>query len=207
MNPYSDSRFLQSAWQLPQCPVDTGVEVAFAGRSNSGKSSAVNAITGRQGLARASKTPGRTQLINFFELAPAQRLVDLPGYGFAKVPPQMKRHWELLVNGYLQTRQSLAGLVVIMDARHPLSDFDWEMLRWAGERQLACHVLLSKADKLASNEARRILQTVSKEIAAFADAQLFSATAQLGVVEARRWLTEILQGKRKSPAALNHRAQ
>lgn len=200
MYPYSSIRFLQSAWQLGQFPADTGAEVAFAGRSNSGKSSAINAITARQGLARASKTPGRTQLINFFELEPGNRLVDLPGYGFAKVPPQMKHHWEQLVNGYLESRTSLAGLVLVMDARHPLTDFDQVMLEWAAERQLGCHVLLSKADKLSQNEGRRSLQAVLNRIQVFATAQLFSATAKTGLAEARRWLDGILQDKRKSPA-------
>lgn len=200
MYPYSSIRFLQSAWQLGQFPADAGTEVAFAGRSNSGKSSAINAITGRQGVARASKTPGRTQLINFFELQPQQRLVDLPGYGFAKVPPQMKRHWEQLVNGYLETRSSLAGLVLVMDVRHPLSEFDRSMLYWAGERRLLCHVLLSKADKLGNSESRRVLNAVTKECGAFATCQLFSAPAKLGLVEARRWLAEVLEQKRKSPA-------
>lgn len=190
MSRYSAIRFLQSAWQTAQFPPDHGAEVAFAGRSNSGKSSAINAITGRQALARASKTPGRTQLINFFELGPELRLVDLPGYGFAKVPPQMKQHWYELVNGYLSGRQCLAGLIVLMDVRHPLNELDWDMLHWGAERQLACHVLLSKADKLSQAEGRRVLQAVTKEVQALATVQLFSATTKLGLLDARRRLDE-----------------
>lgn len=192
MSRYAAIQFLKSAWQTAQFPPDQGAEVAFAGRSNSGKSTAINVITGRQGLARASKTPGRTQLINFFELDPGLRLVDLPGYGFAKVPPQMKHHWYELVNGYLSQRGCLTGLIVLMDVRHPLNELDWDMLQWGAERQLACHILLSKADKLTPAEGRRTLQKVAKEVEAVATVQLFSATAKLGLIEARRRLDEAL---------------
>ncbi len=128
---YSTVNFLSSAWQAAQFPADIGREVAFAGRSNSGKSSAINAITGRIALARTSKTPGRTQLINFFTLNENQRLVDLPGYGFAKVPPAMQQHWHELMTHYFEHRQSLRCLIILMDSRHPLKDTDWQMLQWA----------------------------------------------------------------------------
>jgi GTP-binding protein len=192
MSRYSAIRFLKSAWETGQFPPDHGAEVAFAGRSNSGKSSAINAITGRQALARASKTPGRTQLINFFELEPERRLVDLPGYGFAKVPPQMKQHWYELVNGYLSQRQCLSGLIVLMDVRHPLNEMDCDILRWGAERQLSCHILLSKADKLGQGEAKRTLQAVTREVQAFATVQLFSAPAKTGLIEARRRLEQAM---------------
>lgn len=192
MSPYSTACYLQGAWQVSQFPSDAGAEVAFAGRSNSGKSSAINAITGRQGLARASKTPGRTQLINFFEVSSNLRLVDLPGYGFAKVPPQMKQHWHELVDGYLTGRASLAGLIVVMDARHPLSDFDLEMLDWARTRPLRSHVLLSKADKLTQSERMKLMASVKAKLGGWSTHQLFSATAKLGVTDARKCLDDML---------------
>src|SRR5262245_26320941 len=124
MPQFPDATFLTSAWQPAHFPPDEGVEVAFAGRSNAGKSSALNAITGRRDLARTSKTPGRTQLINFFGLDAKRRLTDLPGYGYAKVPEQMRRHWRELLTRYVEARASLAGLIIVMDIRHPLTDFD-----------------------------------------------------------------------------------
>src|SRR5262245_28516753 len=144
---YSQARFISSAAQPGDFPDDSGVEVVFAGRSNCGKSSAINAITGRRALARTSRTPGRTQLINFFELEPDRRLVDLPGYGYAKVSEDMRRYWRELIGAYFSGRSSLAGVVLIMDARHPLKDLDWQMLEHA--HGLPLHVLLSKADKLS----------------------------------------------------------
>ena len=149
---YSTVNYLCGAWQSAQFPADSGVEAAFAGRSNSGKSSAINAITGRTALARTSKTPGRTQLINFFSMEESQRLVDLPGYGFAKVPPAMQQHWHQLMGSYFEQRQSLHGLIILMDSRHPLKDSDGLMIEWGNERGIHVHVLLSKADKLSQSE-------------------------------------------------------
>jgi GTP-binding protein len=179
------AEFITSAWQPGQFPPDAGAEVAFVGRSNSGKSSALNAITGRRDLARTSKTPGRTQLINFFALKEGQRLADLPGYGYAKVPAEMRNHWRELMTRYVEKRASLAGLVVVMDARRPLTEFDWEMLNWAREQSLATHLLLTKADKLSRSEAGNTLKGVTAKTAGYATAQLFSSVAKTGVDEAR----------------------
>lgn len=195
MSHYPTVNYLTGAWQASQFPPDCGVEVAFAGRSNSGKSSAINAITGRRALARISKTPGRTQLINFFELGSDQKLVDLPGYGFAKVPPAMKRHWHELMVSYFEHRGALRGLIVLMDSRHPLKDTDYQMLQWSQERALRCHILLSKSDKLSQSEAAKVLREVSSEVRAQATVQLFSATTNRGVDDARRVLEEVLRQK------------
>ncbi len=196
MSQFPEARFLLSAWQPRQFPADDGVEVAFVGRSNAGKSSALNAITGRRDLARTSKTPGRTQLINFFALQPGQRLADLPGYGYAKVPAEMQRHWRELMGRYVETRASLAGLVVVMDARRPLTDFDWQMLSWSREQSLATHLLLTKADKLNRGEAQSTLKKVLAETAGTATAQLFSAVTKVGVDEARGWVLAALAQQR-----------
>lgn len=195
MSYYPNVQYLTGAWQAPQFPPDHGVEVAFAGRSNSGKSSAINAITGRIGLARTSKTPGRTQLINFFSMQPEQRLVDLPGYGFAKVPPAMQQHWHELMSSYFEKRQSLTGLIVLMDSRHPLKDTDLQMLEWGQQRQLHCHVLLSKADKLTQSEGMKVTREVRAAVGEVASVQLFSATTNRGVDEARRFLDGCLKGR------------
>ena len=144
-NPLARARFLTSAAQLSQLPAADRPELAFAGRSNAGKSSALNVLCGQRQLARVSKTPGRTQLLNFFEL-PQGRLVDLPGYGFARAPKDLREAWGGLIEGYMTTRECLRGLVVVMDARHPLTPFDRMMLEWAGAQALRCHVLLTKAD-------------------------------------------------------------
>ncbi len=162
---YSDARFLQSAQTLPQCPGDTGMEVAFAGRSNAGKSSAINVLTRQSKLARISKTPGRTQLINFFSLDEQLRLVDLPGYGYAKVSRAVKVDWERNLADYLQHRQSLRLLVLVMDIRHPLRDYDWQMLKWASHARLPVHILLTKADKFKRGPAKDTLMAVEREIA------------------------------------------
>ena len=151
----------RSAWQPHQFPADEGAEVAFAGRSNAGKSSALNAIAGRKDLARTSKTPGRTQLINFFALDGAQRLVDLPGYGYAKVPERIREHWQELLTRYVEARASLVGLVIVMDSRRPLTDFDVQMLDWSrSATALPAHVLLTKADKLSRGESSTVLKQV-----------------------------------------------
>lgn len=192
MPQFPESRFISSAWQPHQFPADEGAEVAFAGRSNSGKSSALNAIAGRKGLARTSKTPGRTQLINFFGLDGAQRLVDLPGYGFAKVPERMREHWRELLSRYIEARDSLAGLVIVMDARRPLTDFDVQMLDWSRANGLSTHVLLTKADKLSRGEAGTVLKEVRAKVEGVATVQLFSAVAKTGVDDARREVLRML---------------
>ncbi len=186
-NPFGDARFLLSVAQLQQLPPPDLPEAAFAGRSNSGKSSALNALCGRRGLARVSKTPGRTQLLNFFEL-PGARLVDLPGYGFADVPQEVRRQWGPLINGYLRGRECLRGIVLIMDIRHPLTPFDRQMLSWAQDGARPVHILLTKSDKLSQGAARQVLRAVQQELAAQETApsvQLFSAQTRAGVEEAR----------------------
>lgn len=179
--------FIKSASEVEQCPMDVGYEVAFAGRSNAGKSSALNTLTHAR-LARTSKTPGRTQLINFFALDEQRRLVDLPGYGYAKVPLALKEHWKLHLDAYLTQRDSLVGLVLVMDIRHPLSDFDRMMLEWANVSGLPAHILLSKADKLAYGAAKNVLlkvqTTIRKEYGNRATVQLFSAPKRQGLEEA-----------------------
>ena len=188
MPQFPEAQFLLSAWQPRQFPPDEGRELAFVGRSNAGKSSALNAITGRRDLARTSKTPGRTQLINFFGLKTGHRLADLPGYGYAKVPAEMQRHWQELLSRYIEKRTSLAGLVVVMDSRRGVTDFDRQMLSFSRERQLPAHLLLTKADKLSRGEAARTLKTVEAEADGVATAQLFSAVTKTGVEQARAWI-------------------
>ncbi|SDT07211.1 cell division checkpoint GTPase YihA [Halopseudomonas litoralis] len=179
--------FIKSASQADQCPADQGLEVAFAGRSNAGKSSALNTLTHAR-LARTSKTPGRTQLINFFGLDEEHRLVDLPGYGYAKVPLELKEHWKLHLDAYLTQRNSLAGVVLVMDIRHPLSGFDRMMLEWADVTGLPAHILLSKSDKLSYGAAKGVLlkvqSTVRKEFGNRASVQLFSSPKRQGIEEA-----------------------
>lgn len=176
---------------LDQLPLDEGAEVAFAGRSNAGKSSALNVLTEQKSLARTSKTPGRTQMINYFSLDEERRLVDLPGYGYAKVPEKVKRHWVATLEDYLQQRQCLRGLVMLMDIRHPLTDFDRVMLAWCRQAQMPVHVLLTKADKLKRGAAKTALLTVRRELQNdYPDAtiQLFSALKREGVDEAYKVL-------------------
>ena len=187
--------FLISAAKLDQCPSDTGLEIAFAGRSNAGKSSALNTLT-HANLARTSKTPGRTQLLNFFRLDQERRLVDLPGYGYAKVPIPLKQHWQRHLEAYLSQRQSLVGVFLMMDIRHPLTDFDRLMLDWGQASQLPRHILLTKADKLAFGAAKNTLLSVQREIhqhwSEGASIQLFSAPKRQGIDQAQqviaRWL-------------------
>ena len=184
---YNQAWFLKSAKELSQLPPDTGIEVAFAGRSNAGKSSALNAITRQKALARISKTPGRTQLINIFPLDDMRALVDLPGYGYAKVPAAIKAHWDQVLPAYLARRRALRGLMLIMDIRHPLKTFDQQMLAWCDHAGLPVHVLLNKADKLKRGAAGKALLETRKELdAAFPDTtvQLFSATRADGIDEA-----------------------
>lgn len=163
MNPYSQAKFLKSAARVEQLPEDLGYEVAFAGRSNAGKSSALNCLTGIRQLARVSKTPGRTQLMNVFTLSePHRRLIDLPGYGYAKVPQQMKLEWQKHLAHYLEVRQSLQGLILLMDIRHPLKTVDQHLIAWSLERDLPIHILLTKADKVSRNHIQRSLSIVKK---------------------------------------------
>jgi GTP-binding protein len=178
-----------------------GVEVSVAGRSNAGKSSAINAITGRKGLAKTSKTPGATRLINFFELEPGRRLVDLPGYGFAAVSKDMRRHWGELISGYFERRRSLRGAIVVMDVRHPLTGNDCDMLGLASSRDVPLHVLLTKADKLGRGAAKQTLASVRREAGEGVTVQLFSAMTGEGVDEARRALERMLKGhpKKETP--------
>ncbi|MCB1855906.1 MAG: YihA family ribosome biogenesis GTP-binding protein [Halieaceae bacterium] len=194
---YRRAAYLTSAARLSQCPPDEGWEVAFAGRSNAGKSSAINSLTGNSKLAKTSRTPGRTQLINFFQLDEHQRLVDLPGYGFAKVPLAVKREWTRQLEGYLQKRQCLRGLVLLMDARHPLQAFDQQMLEWALAASMPVHILLTKADKLSKGPASATLLKVRARLEPHRDlvsVQLFSAVKHTGheqlleVLDA--WLTD-----------------
>ncbi|HYL70187.1 MAG TPA: ribosome biogenesis GTP-binding protein YihA/YsxC, partial [Candidatus Dormibacteraeota bacterium] len=172
MSAFPHARYLKGAHEPAQFVADTGVEVAFAGRSNSGKSSAINALTQRRALARTSKSPGQTQLINFFELEPDRRLVDLPGYGFAKVPRALIEHWRQLLEHYFSRRQSLAALFIVMDARRPLGEQDWQMLEYARSRGRAVHVLLSKADKLSRSESLKVLEAARRATQGIASAQL-----------------------------------
>jgi GTP-binding protein len=186
------AKFLKSAGSLRDMPADDGREVAFAGRSNAGKSSALNALAAHKGLARVSKTPGRTQLLNVFTVDEDRRLVDLPGYGYAKVPVGVRDQWRGMVDGYLRHREALKGLVLIMDCRHPLKEYDCQMLDYAAAIAKPCHVLLTKADKHSRNEASKTLLLVRKELAAGASVQLFSATAKTGLDEARAVISQWL---------------
>lgn len=186
--------YFASAHDLDQLPSEGGREVAFAGRSNAGKSSAINAIAGRNRLAFVSKTPGRTQLINFFRVADARYLVDLPGYGFAKVPETERRRWGDLIGGYLESRSSLVGLVAIMDIRHPLTPLDRQLLDWFLPTGKPIHILLTKADKLSRQQAAKQLAQVRRDVAGegLVTAQIFSSLSRAGVEEAvtllGRWL-------------------
>ena len=189
------AEFLMSAPKLNLCVEDTGYEIAFAGRSNAGKSSAINALTNQKQLARASKRPGRTQMINFFSLGnPDQRLVDLPGYGYAAVPEAMKIVWQKELENYLIQRKSLQGLVLLMDIRHPLQHFDVMMLEWAYSRKLFVHVLLTKSDKLNRGPASKALQEVKAQLKKMKldfSIQLFSSLNRIGLEE----LASVMAGR------------
>jgi GTP-binding protein len=194
-NPYRHAKFLLSAPDLRRAPPDEGAEVALAGRSNAGKSSALNAITEQKALARTSKTPGRTQLLNFYSLDEARRLVDLPGYGYAKVPEATKRRWQQALSRYLEARRSLRGLMLVMDVRQPLMPFDQQLLAWANHAGLPTHVLLTKADKLNRGPAQSTLLQARRQLPALhpgATVQLFSALKREGLEEARRRLNDWL---------------
>lgn len=195
---FNAAHFITSAPNIRQMPADTGVEIAFAGRSNAGKSSALNTITQQKSLARTSKTPGRTQLINVFELSEGKRLIDLPGYGYAKVPEEMKLKWQEALSEYLQQRTSLKGLVVLMDIRHPLKDIDQQLLQWASDCELPVLALLTKCDKLKSGARKAEVLRVREAVAIFGGnirVEAFSSLKGLGVDQAKEVLTEwLLQG-------------
>ena len=197
-NPLARAQYLLAAHTFRQLPPDTGFEVAFAGRSNAGKSSALNAICQQNALARVSKTPGRTQQLVFFDIPPTtdRFLVDLPGYGYAKVPQDLQAHWQAFLDGYFGSRLALRGLVVVMDIRHPLKDYDRQMLGYAVRRGLPAHALLTKADKLGRGAGGNTLQAVrmelSRSLGDTVSVQTFSAESKQGVDELRavtaRWL-------------------
>ncbi|MEJ2766468.1 ribosome biogenesis GTP-binding protein YihA/YsxC [Photobacterium sp. MCCC 1A19761] len=190
---YRNTGFITSAPTIRHLPNDTGVEIAFAGRSNAGKSSALNRITDQKSLARTSKTPGRTQLINMFEVIPGCNLIDLPGYGYAQVPLEMKIKWQQSLGEYLQKRECLEGLVVLMDIRHPLKDLDQQMIMWAIESRLPVLVLLTKADKLKSGARKQQLMKVRETVKTFGgDVQVeaFSSLKGIGVDQVRRKLDD-----------------
>lgn len=187
-NPFAQARFRLSAAKLAQLPADGAPEAAFVGRSNAGKSSALNAICQQNALARVSKTPGRTQLVNLFDLPAGPRIVDLPGYGFAQVPIAVRNAWGALVGGYIEQRECLRGLVVVMDIRHPMSELDIQMLEWCRNRGLLAHVLLTKADKLSFGAGKNTLLNVRAELKDFdpnMTAQTFSSLKKTGIDEAR----------------------
>ena len=191
---FTKASYALAAHYPNQWPEDTGAEVAFAGRSNVGKSSAINAITNQNRLAKTSKTPGRTQQIVFFDLDEEHRLVDLPGYGYAKAPEALRKHWEQFITEYLSNRQCLRALVIPMDIRRPLTDLDLTMLDVCWQNDLAVHVLLTKADKFKRGKSMNIFQAVSKELKSQprTSVQLFSAPHRQGVDEARQALNEFL---------------
>jgi GTP-binding protein len=194
---FNSARFLISASRLDECPEDTGAEVAFAGRSNAGKSSALNAITANGKLARTSKTPGRTRLINFFSLnREHRRLVDLPGYGYAKVSRDMKDDWQQHLGHYLNDRRCLRGLVLVMDIRHPLTDFDQMMVEWCEHNNLPLMILATKADKLKFGQAKTAMLGIAKSLKAYRCVEhliMFSATAKTGVDDCRAALEAWLE--------------
>jgi len=196
--------FTISAPDIRRLPEDTGVEVAFAGRSNAGKSSALNTLTRINGLARTSKTPGRTQLINVFEIADDHRLIDLPGYGFAKVPLEMKKKWQKALGEYLEKRNCLKGIVILMDIRHPLKDLDMDLIQWAADSNLPVLALLTKSDKLSQGKASTEVLKVKKVLATLnADikVQAFSSLKKTGVDQATSVITNWFQNAYTSPYA------
>jgi len=195
---YHMTHFVMSAPDIRHLPSDAGIEVAFAGRSNAGKSSALNTLTQQKSLARISKTPGRTQLINLFEVEPGIRLVDLPGYGYAQVPEEMKRKWQRSLGEYLQMRNSLKGLVVLMDIRHPLKDLDQQMIQWAVDVGTPVMLLLTKADKLASGARQaqvKMVREAVKEFMGDIQVEAFSSPKKMGVDKLNdklnTWFSEI----------------
>lgn len=201
---FNSARFNKSAAKLHQCPADSGAEVAFAGRSNAGKSSAINTLTRNHKLARTSKTPGRTQLINFFDLnIEGIRIVDLPGYGYAKVPVEMKIHWQKHLGEYLQKRQCLQGVVLVMDIRHPMKEFDQMMVDWCLETGMPLHVLMTKADKLKKGPAQaaklKLNNHLKSVLGGNVSVQVFSALKKQGVDILENRLTQWLLPEEDAP--------
>jgi GTP-binding protein len=192
----SKATFTLSAPDIRRLPADSGIEVAFAGRSNAGKSSALNTLTNQRSLARTSKTPGRTQLINIFEIAENKRLVDVPGYGFAKVPMEMKKKWQKALGEYLEKRECLKGLVILMDIRHPLKDLDMDLIQWAADGDLPVLALLTKSDKLSQGKVSAQVLAVKKELAklnADIKVQAFSSLKRSGAEQADKVICEWFQ--------------
>ena len=199
-NFFRSAAYLDSVHNLSQLPPDGGIEVAISGRSNAGKSSLINRLCDQGSLARTSKTPGRTRQLVFFRLDPARHLVDLPGYGYAKVAGDLKRHWKGLIQTYLDRRQVLVGLVVVMDIRHPLKDSDVELIEWAGSRGLALHLVLTKADKLGRGKQKEALMQVQRRVDPRVGVQTFSAVNSQGLEE----LQEVLGGWFQADQPLEH---
>ncbi len=188
---YRNAQFLTSAGTLSQCPEDNALEAAFIGRSNAGKSSAINILTEQPKLARTSKTPGRTQLLNYFEIAELRYLVDLPGFGYAKAPPKLKQKWEKELTRYLEERQSLQGVILLVDIRHAFKDSDMMIIDWASRAQMPLHILLTKTDKLKKGAAKTALLSAQKKLTPFGELislQLFSALKGSGVNDLRKQL-------------------
>lgn len=192
MNPiYHQATFIMSAPSINQAPEDIGYEIAFAGRSNAGKSSTINSLTQQKSLARISKTPGRTQLLNFFKLNETSRFVDLPGFGYAKVPLTVKKDWHKMMENYLLQRKSLSGIVLVMDIRHPLTEFDWQMIHWCQHSEIPLHILLNKSDKMKYGASKNILLKVEKKLSdsiSPVTTQLFSSLKKIGVQELQNTL-------------------
>jgi GTP-binding protein len=199
MNPlYYQAKFINSSPNLKFTPPDLGLEIAFAGRSNAGKSSAINTLTRQTGLARISKTPGRTQMLNFFEITDKQRFVDLPGYGYAKVPLPVKKQWHQLMEMYLTKRKSLCGMVLVMDVRHPLTDFDWQMVEWCQHTKLPLHIILTKADKLNFGAAKNTMLQIERELCDLPmplTMQLFSSLKKTGIDEIHAALNRLFAAR------------
>lgn len=190
VNPFRIASYVLSAHNLKQLPNDVGIEVAIAGRSNAGKSSAINTLADQRGLARTSKTPGRTQQIVIFELDEDRRIMDLPGYGYAKVPLKLKAHWRMVMERYFQTRECLKGVVLVMDIRHPMREFDQQMLIWCESADIPCHILLTKSDKLKRGPAQSTLLKIRRDLPDIASIQVFSSLKKTGLEE----LVDVLSG-------------
>ena len=189
---FNKTKFLKSASNITECPDDIGAEIAFVGRSNSGKSSAINVITNQKNLARISKTPGRTQLINFFEIDESRRLVDLPGYGYAKTSKAQQKEWGLMIGEYLKCRQTLKGIILIIDIRRGLMELDHDFLDFYLPMSKPLHILLTKSDKLKKQACRKSLDSVESIVGEVSSIQLFSSLKRSGADEARERLLELL---------------
>jgi GTP-binding protein len=201
-NPLQHTRFMLLSPDMDHVPPDQGLEVAFAGRSNAGKSSAINALVGHKGLARTSKTPGRTQALVFFAVDEQRRLIDLPGYGYAKVNAGLKAQWHRTLDAFLNQRQALRGMILLMDSRHPFSEFDWQMLHWCQSKSLPLVILLSKADKLTRRAANNTLAKVNQELTGYHDVQvqLFSTELPATIEQAREAIATWLDIQKNAPA-------